>query len=1215
MPDISLKDIITKDVFTLKTYDNVSDMLNAMSNNKLSCSVIVDDENFPVGIFTQKDAIKLISSEIDINTTNIAEVMSSPVLSANESLGFFEAYELIYTKKIRHLIVVDHQGKLSGIATEHDFLTHIGLEFFVVNKTAMDIAKTNFPTLTADKTLSDALVALESTKNTSLVVLDNGIPKALISEKEILECAATQIPLYTKLSTLNLKKPLFTTTDTTLQAVIVQMHQNHATDLIVNNMHGEFYGVIQRHDIMTSLHGKTVDFLLKTLNKKEFTISTLEAQQKELNIFMSAFKGSVNAVVITDKDATIQWANPAFATLTGYDIEFALGKKPSELINSGVQSKEFYEAMWESINDGVVWKGIVTNKRKSGVLYQEELTITPIFNSQEEITHFIGFKEDITQKENLKKSLLKSELRFRELFEQAPLPYQSLDKNGVILDINRAWLENFGYTKEEVLGHNYAEFITSSSLATLTENFPVLVSSGAIEGPEFEFITKKKGARWVQVQGRTSKDENGIFLHTHCILSDITAQKYFIEELKENEKKFKELFIHAPFAYQSLDLEGTILEVNKKWTELSGYTENEVKGKFIGNFLTERSLEEFRKVFAPFIQNGYIQNQAFVIVGKNGKNIHIELNGSLTYDDAGMPLHTHCILFDVSESNAIQQERREIESVFKNTNEGIIVTDKNQNITRVNQAFFKLTGYSEKEVINKKPTFLKSGKHDKEFYTDMWQKIQKDGYWHGEIWNRKKNGELYPELLSINQVNDTLGETVNYIGVFSDITQQKLSEQQLEHLAHHDALTQLPNRLLLLSSLDSSIRAYGRHPSISALLLLDLDRFKNVNDSYGHLVGDELLQKIADRLNSRLRNVDLICRLGGDEFAILLPNITNVEDAGNIASEIITLLTESWNLTGDISLQIGVSIGISIINAEIKSSQEMLQYADVALYQAKSKGGNNFVYYANEMTLQARKKIELEQNLRQAIAKNELEVYLQPQINIKTKKLMGAEALIRWIDPIKGVIYPDEFIPIAEESDLIKEIGSFVLNEACRVLSKWNTEHQKSLSISINVSALQLKDNSFVDEVRNAILKFKINPKYLELELTESAIMKSTEDSLVILHALRSLGVKLVLDDFGTGYSSLSYLKKFPLDILKVDKSFVGDIPQDKDDTAITQAIIKMGHILNFAIVAEGVETQEQLDFLEFTKCDTFQGYLESKPISVNSFETKYLSFESEPLH
>ena len=803
-------------------------------------------------------------------------------------------------------------------------------------------------------------------------------------------------------------------------------------------------------------------------------------KSEEQNIFSAAFQASVTAIIITNKDGIIEWANPAFELITGYTLNEALGKKPSQLISSGLQSSEFYQALWTCIEQGKPWQGIVTNKRKDKTLYREKLSITPILNQQNEICHYIGFKEDVTQTQALQEALMQS------------------------------------------------------------------------------------------------------------------------------EKRFKELFINAPHAYQSLDTNGNIINVNKKWSELTGYTQEEVRGKFIGDFFTQESKKDMPLKFSHFIKEGHIHNQAFDFVHKNKQHISVEINGSIAYDEHNNPTHTHCVLFDMSEQKALRQERIEIESVFKTTHEGIIVTDKDYHITRINQAFLNMSGYSKDEILGKTPSFLKSNYHDKTFYAQMHKQIEKEGFWHGEIWNRKKNNALYPELLSINKVQDSLGNTLNYIGIFTDISKQKSNEMQLDFLAHHDTLTKLPNRLLLLNKLESSLQSYKKEKSMFALLLLDLDRFKNVNDSYGHISGDELLQKVANRLTNRLRNTDMICRLGGDEFAILLRDIKLQEDAAHVATQIISFMKEPWILDGNIELQVGVSIGISFLNETINSSQEMLQYADVALYKAKNKGGNNFVFYINEMTLKARENIELENRLRQGLANNELEVYLQAQTHIPTRRIIGAEALIRWMDPKKGIIYPDIFIPIAEESGLIRHIGSFVLEEACKLLAKWEKEKNRHISISINVSALQLKSDDFVDEVKNAILKYKINPKYLELELTESALMNNNE-ALMILYALRSLGVKLVIDDFGTGYSSLSYLKKFPLDTLKVDKSFIDDIPHDKDNTAITKAIVEMGHIMNFTIVAEGVETQEQLQYLQSIGCDVFQGYLESKPISISAFEKKYM--------
>ncbi|MGB3962567.1 MAG: PAS domain S-box protein, partial [Sulfurimonas sp.] len=533
-------------------------------------------------------------------------------------------YILIYAKGYRHLVVVDETGKLEGLATEYDFLTHLGLDFFVVSKTAQEISKKDFQTLQYHQTLEDILNLFEESKVNSILIMHNQKIEAIISEKEILEFAKGKLSQNTRISDLPLRKPAITTTTTLLQDVVVQMYAHNTLQLIVLDANEIVYGLIERHDIMSAFHGKAVELLINSLDSKESTINQLETQKKELDIFLAAFETSINAILITDKDAVIQWANPAFAKLTGYEISYALGKKPSELISSGLQSKEFYEVLWKCIEQGNPWQGILTNKRKDGTLYHEKLSITPLRDTKGEVTHYIGFKEDITLEENLKNQLIRSENRFRELFEQAPLPYQSLDKNGVILDINRAWLDHFGYTKKEVIGHRYAEFIMPSSLATLKKNFPTLLSSGAIDGVEFEFITKHRGVRWVQIQGRTSKDFDGNFLHTHCILTDITDQKNFIEELQYNEKKFKELFVNAPYAYQSLDINGNILDINKKWSELVGYGEEEVKGKFIGDFLTEESRIELPNAFANFIQNGYVRNQSFSIIHKENKTLSIE---------------------------------------------------------------------------------------------------------------------------------------------------------------------------------------------------------------------------------------------------------------------------------------------------------------------------------------------------------------------------------------------------------------------------------------------------------------------------------------------------------------------------------------------------------------------------------------------------------------
>jgi len=536
-------------------------------------------------------------------------------------------------------------------------------------------------------------------------------------------------------------------------------------------------------------------------------------------------------------------------------------------------------------------------------------------------------------------------------------------------------------------------------------------------------------------------------------------------------------------------------------------------------------------------------------------------------------------------------------SIFETSHDAIIITDKNKNIIDVNNSFIELTGYTKLNVLGKEASFLEM-QEEKKFYNE--NRVET---FYTNIYNEKN-----PCLLDIKIINNSEDEIENYLIIFTDIKERKLSEQQFEFIAYHDILTELPNRLLLLLHLERFIEESKRSNLQTALLFLDLDRFKNVNDSFGHGMGDELLQKVALRLKKRLRKVDLISRLGGDEFAILLHNIKN-NDAGHIAKEIISIISEPWLLSNGIEVRIGVSIGICIYSGENMIAENMLQFSDAALYCAKAQGKNRFVYYENDMTIQARYKIELESKLRKAIERKEFKIYFQPQINILSGEIIGAEALIRWKDPVKGLILPDEFISIAEETGPIIGIGNYVLEEVCIQGKKWLEKGYKSLKLSVNISTHQLKHSDFVKTFSEIIERTGFIASNLELEITESSLITNEENVIETLHKLRFLGVQLSIDDFGTGYSSLSYLKRLPLDSLKIDKSFIKDIPILRDDMDITRAIIKMGHTLGFKITAEGVENIEQLNFLSKEGCDYFQGYFESCALPVNLFEENYLEY------
>lgn len=581
-------------------------------------------------------------------------------------------------------------------------------------------------------------------------------------------------------------------------------------------------------------------------------------------------------------------------------------------------------------------------------------------------------------------------------------------------------------------------------------------------------------------------------------------------------------------------------------------------------------------------------------------------------DDHILKAKVHVFLKIYQQHQQLQENNAALQlaaSVFE-SQQGMIITDIENKILRVNAAFTKITLYNIEEVIGKNPKVLNSGRQDTDFYRLMWQSINEMGFWNGEIWNRRKNGEIYPEWLHITSVKID-GVLSHYIGSMSDISEYKLAEEKIHRLAFYDPLTGLPNRRLLQERLQHAVERSTRDHELMALLMLDLDHFKPVNDSLGHLAGDQLLQQVAQRLLHRLRNSDMIARLGGDEFTILLENITHIDDASDVAQDIIDSLMQPFYLDLENKIEhkevhIGVSIGISLFDYGTQSNitpQILMDNADIALYKAKDNGRNCFAYFSEELTLAARKHIELETSLREILNRNQLLVNYQPLVDMKTNKIIGAEALIRWIPQISGFATPWHFIKFAEDTGFIIAIGEWILLETCRQGKRWLDAGLPNLILAVNVSPYQFCHSNMVQAVKTVLEQTQFPASSLELELTEGGLMENNERTCAILEELRQLGIRISIDDFGTGYSSLAYLKYFPVSTLKIDKSFICEIPSQQDDMVIAETIISMGHTLGFTVLAEGVETQEQFDFLREKGCDKYQGFLKSKPLPPAEFE------------
>ncbi|WP_162224953.1 EAL domain-containing protein [Neptunomonas antarctica] len=541
--------------------------------------------------------------------------------------------------------------------------------------------------------------------------------------------------------------------------------------------------------------------------------------------------------------------------------------------------------------------------------------------------------------------------------------------------------------------------------------------------------------------------------------------------------------------------------------------------------------------------------------------------------------------------------------VFDTAHEAIMVTDPSTKIVAVNHAFTVITGYQLAEVLGKTPRMLSSGRHSSEFYHDIWSSLATSDQWCGEIWNRKKSGKSFPEQLSISVSKDAAGKIVNYIATFSDVTDKKHAEEQLRYLAEYDDLTGLPNRHLLIDRVNQTIaRAKRNELRCFSLMFIDLDRFKNINDSLGHGIGDMVLQEVAQRLEGAVREIDTVSRIGGDEFVILISGKRDDSSisAANLAQRLLKLVSEPIQ-DDALDLIVTPSIGIASYPADGQDFATLLKNADAALYFAKSQGRNNYKFYNRKMNEKAAARLIMENALRQAIEKGEFELYYQPQYCLVNKTISGCEVLLRWFHDDK-FIPPDVFIPLAEETGLIPSIGQWVLEQGCHQGAQWISKGINIPTVAINVSAFQFQ-HEFYRMVDNALRKTGFPANRLELEVTESALMADAVRTQRLLTAFKKSGIKISLDDFGTGYSSLAYLKKFSLDKLKIDRAFIDGLPDDKDDMAITASILDVAKHLGLETIAEGVETQEQLDFLEAYGCDNVQGYYFSKPIPASEFE------------
>jgi diguanylate cyclase (GGDEF)-like protein/PAS domain S-box-containing protein len=696
-------------------------------------------------------------------------------------------------------------------------------------------------------------------------------------------------------------------------------------------------------------------------------------------------------------------------------------------------------------------------------------------------------------------------------------------------------------------------------------------------------------------------------------LAAVSRNREMTEQLRSSEERWKLAIEGSGDGVWDWNPQTDQALFSKRWQEMLGYAENEFPAtgtawvEHLHPDDRERVLATIQAYFATSEHASYAVE--FRMRCKDGAWKWILARGVLVgRDTAGAPLRMIGTHTDITPTKRVEAELRIAATAFE-SQEGMMVTDASNHILRVNQSFTRITGYTPEEVIGKDPKLLSSGNHDSEFFHELWRTLHESDYWEGEIWNRRKNGELFPEHLTITAVRGEGGAVTHYVGTLTDITVSKAAADEIKNLAFYDPLTRLPNRRLLIDRLQQATVASTRSGHIGALLFIDLDNFKTLNDTLGHIMGDLLLKLVGERLSACVREGDTVARLGGDEFVVMLEDLSKneleaAEQTEQVGEKILAALNRPYRLI-EHEYRSTPSIGAALFHGQQKSIDELMKQADIAMYQAKKAGRNAFSFFDPEMQEAINARLDIESDLHQSIGLGQLHLYYQIQVSDSNQPL-GAEALIRWIHPVRGFVSPAQFIPLAEETGLILPVGLWVLETACAQLGRWQQNQcTRQLSLSINVSAKQFHQSDFVSHVRDAVARNAINPGLLKLELTESMLLENIEDIIDKMTALKEIGVRFSLDDFGTGYSSLQYLKRLPLDQLKIDQSFVRDITLDSSDRAIVRTIIAMAQSLNLSVIAEGVETEPQRQLLLHQGCTSFQGYLFGKPLPISEFEAR----------
>ena len=934
--------------------------------------------------------------------------------------------------------------------------------------------------------------------------------------------------------------------------------------------------------------------------------SEIRVAQRKLKATLDAIP---DLVWLKDAEGVYLSCNPGFESFFGASEAEIVGKTDYDFVER--EQADFFRehdrkamaAGKPSINEE--WLTFACDGKRRLL----ETIKTPMLDEEGKTIGVLGIARDITTRAEAERALQQSQQQTQQYLNIVGVMLVALDAEGRVQLVNRKGCEMLGASEADILGKDWIDHFLPERIRKDVRKNVIQMMKGNIAPVEYmenSILTRSGEERVVAWHNAVLRDEAGRINGVLASGEDITERKRAEQALRDSRENLHLLLDSMAEAAYGVDFDGNCTFVNRAFLKILGYQdEKEVLGKSSHALLHHSYAdgtpypESECKMHRAYLANQAINVSDEVFWRKDGVAIPVEYWSNPIVTE-GVVVGAIATFVDISERKRAEAQLRLAAKVFEQSGEGIIITDAQLNIIMVNQAFTAITGYSEADALGQSPRMLASGRHDQAYYRAMWEALVTQGRWQGEVWNRRKDGGLYPELLSIIRVLDAKGEVAHYIGISSDITQHKEAQARIQQLAHFDPLTGLPNRALLNDRANHDLSAAQRHHTQLVVMFVDLDHFKNVNDTLGHRIGDALLVAVATRLKDAVRDVDTVSRQGGDEFVLLLPD-TDADGAAHVAGKLLEAVAQPYQIES-FELTVTLSIGIALYPGDGEDFEGLSKCADAAMYRAKHDGRNTYRFFTSEMQARSAQNLHMENALRRALERKQLLLHYQPQISLRDGGIVGMEALLRWQHPELGMIAPADFIPIAEESGQILQIGEWALRSAVRQVKSWMDAGLAPMVVAVNLSAIQFRHPHLPELVTQILDEEKLAPQYLELELTEGVAMEDAPAAIAVMDRLHARGIRMSIDDFGTGYSSLSYLKRFKVYKLKIDQSFVRDISQDPEDRAIVSAIISLASSLGLQTIAEGVETEGQLAFLREQGCNEVQGYYFSKPLPADEF-------------